>query len=134
MLKELLFNTTQLPLLKKGLDAYALRHRAISDNIANAETPGYRRKVVKFEEKLDQALADERLRRTHGSHLHRADELESINAELARDEQPSDVSGVNNVDIDREMTSLAENTTQYTLAAHLAKMHFEMLNQSIRGV
>jgi len=134
MLKELLFNATPLPLLKKGLDAYALRHRAIAGNIANAETPGYQRQVVNFEEKLEKALVDQRLHRSHRGHLHRADALERVVPEVERDRAPSDVSGVNNVDIDREMTNLAENTIQFNAAAHLVKMHFEMLKDSIRGI
>ena len=39
-------------LLKMGLDASNLRGEAISQNIANINTPNYKRKVVTFEETL----------------------------------------------------------------------------------
>jgi flagellar basal-body rod protein FlgB len=42
--------------LEAGLRAEGVRQRAIASNIANLETPGYRRLGVKFEEMLAQAL------------------------------------------------------------------------------
>ena len=47
-------NTTDL--LAAALQAEALRQRAIASNIANIETPGYRRLGVKFEERLAKAM------------------------------------------------------------------------------
>jgi flagellar basal-body rod protein FlgB len=43
-------------LIVAGLRAEALRQKAIASNIANLETPGYRRVDVKFEEMLADAL------------------------------------------------------------------------------
>jgi flagellar basal-body rod protein FlgB len=40
---EALFNQPDYLAAKKTLDAVALRHEAIASNIANVETPGYRR-------------------------------------------------------------------------------------------
>ena len=134
MLKTLLFGPTPLPLLKKGLDAYALRHKAIADNIANVETPGYVRHTVKFEEKLDQAMLGKKLNRTHSGHLMQSDpNLDQLNPELKTDPTPSDVGAVNNVDMDREMTDLAKNNLEYTFAAQMAKKFYEIINSSIRG-
>lgn len=39
-----------------GLSAESLRMDTISSNIANADTPGYRRKIAQFQENLDQTL------------------------------------------------------------------------------
>lgn len=36
-----------------GLRAQAIRLRHVSENIANVDTPGYRRKLVSFEEQAD---------------------------------------------------------------------------------
>ena len=41
--------TTTLALSSSGMQAQASRLRHVSENIANADTPGYRRKVVQFE-------------------------------------------------------------------------------------
>ena len=43
-------------LLAAGIKAEALRQKTIADNIANLETPGYRRGDVKFEELLAKAM------------------------------------------------------------------------------
>ena len=45
-------------LLAAAMRAEALRHKTIAGNIANAETPGYRRVDVKFEELLAKAMDD----------------------------------------------------------------------------
>ena len=42
--------------IEAGIKAEGLRQRAISNNIANLETPGYRRIDVKFEELLAKCL------------------------------------------------------------------------------
>ena len=46
--------------LDKALDASALRHEAISNNIANADTPNYKRQDVNFETQLAKALRHSR--------------------------------------------------------------------------
>src|SRR4029079_13125873 len=45
-------------LLSQTLDAAALRHRVIAQNVANVNTPGYRRLEVSFEADLARALAN----------------------------------------------------------------------------
>lgn len=41
-----------------GMEAQALRLRHVSENIANADTPGYRRKLVSFEQAMDSGLVE----------------------------------------------------------------------------
>ena len=40
-------------LMKSGLNAAQLRSKTIANNIANINTPNYKRKYVKFEETLN---------------------------------------------------------------------------------
>lgn len=47
-----------LGLSASGMKAQATRLRHVSENIANADTPGYRRKTVPFEQTMDSAAAD----------------------------------------------------------------------------
>ena len=47
---------SMLSLLEAGARAEGLRHKAIASNIANLETPGYRRVDIRFEEFLEKAL------------------------------------------------------------------------------
>jgi flagellar basal-body rod protein FlgC len=44
---------SSLGLSASGMEAQAARLRHVSENIANADTPGYRRKTISFEEALD---------------------------------------------------------------------------------
>lgn len=50
-----LIDTQHTDLLKKALDAYALRQKAIASNVANIDTPGYKRLEVNFEDALQKA-------------------------------------------------------------------------------
>ena len=43
----MLFDTTQLA-LERAIEGAALRHEALADNLANANTPGYQRVDVDF--------------------------------------------------------------------------------------
>ena len=45
---------SSLSFAASGMQAQASRLRHVSENIANADTPGYRRKTVAFEEMADQ--------------------------------------------------------------------------------
>lgn len=44
---------TSLSLAASGMEAQAARLRHVSENIANADTPGYHRKTISFQEELD---------------------------------------------------------------------------------
>ena len=41
-----------------GMEAQAMRLRHVSENIANADTPGYHRKVISFEQEMDTGLVE----------------------------------------------------------------------------
>lgn len=99
---------SQVDLLAKTLDAAGLRHRAISSNIANINTPGYRRVEVAFEDDLAAQLqggesADVRQVRPRV--------LETPGGALRADG--------NDVSLEQEMTDLSKNTLLYTTAAQL---------------
>jgi flagellar basal-body rod protein FlgC len=44
---------TSLSFAASGMEAQATRLRHVSENIANADTPGYHRKVISFDEELE---------------------------------------------------------------------------------
>ncbi len=53
-----LFGDRVLPVLGKAMDAYSLRHRVMADNIANANTPGFKRSYVPFESELRELVEE----------------------------------------------------------------------------
>ena len=93
--------------LAKALDAAALRNRAISNNLANVETPGYRRLDVSFESELREALDAPSFGPEHEA------DIDRIEAKVIRDGAQVAQANGNGVDVDREMARLSENTIQY---------------------
>ncbi len=135
MIKEMLFGRTPIPTLTKGLDASHLRQRAIADNVANAQSSGYTRKVVDFEDELKGALSRRtgELFRTHPSHLPSNSLRPDVHAKVRQASDRIDGQGSEQVVIEREMANLAQTQIKYEAEAKLAKQYFELLNMSIRG-
>jgi flagellar basal-body rod protein FlgB len=136
MLEKIFFNKTSLPLLSRTMDAAMLRSRVISNNIANVTTPGYRRVEVSFEEQLRTALDRTRLQgtKTDDQHLDMGRKnLSEVNAEAYHPYDPTQPSGINNVDIDMEMAKLAETQIQYNYAIKFGQGLFRKLNAAIQG-
>jgi len=125
MPRDLISDVT-LAAMSKVLDATAARHRAIAHNIANVDTPGYTRRDVSFHEQIARALngADERP-------LVAASRVSEVQPRSLVDaDSPSRADG-NNVDIDREMASLAQNTLEYEAAAEILKVKLDMLRAAV---
>ncbi len=133
MIKTGLFDQNHLSTLKKAVGVYARRHQVTAENIANVETQGYRAQEYKFEEYLEGAGRRLQGFKTHEGHLSlgRRDlagtEGETHDAESFFD------NGVNNVDIDKEMTTLATNDLSYRLATRLLSMRYQVLRGAIKG-
>lgn len=50
--------TSSLSFAAAGMETQAMRLRHVSENIANADTPGYHRKVMSFGEAMDSGLVE----------------------------------------------------------------------------
>jgi flagellar basal-body rod protein FlgB len=136
MLGEILFKNSSMPAVMKSLDASMLRSRVIANNIANVDTPGYRRVEVNFEDALRTALDKTRLTGTRTSEKHMAmgrKDLGEVNPYAYRPCDPTLASGVNNVDIDVEMAKLAENQIQYNYGISFVKGAYSKINAAIQG-
>jgi len=100
--------------MDKALDASWLRNNALSNNIANVDTPGYKRQEVAFESELEKALKK-------NSAAEMDSRVNELNQKLNRlNPRPyTDYAGYsyrldgNNVDIDNENVYLAENQIKY---------------------
>lgn len=112
--------------LDKAADASWIRNEAISNNIANVDTPGYKRQDVNFEEQLRKAMKnsryisiDERVANV---------DLERLNPITYRDHSTLSyrLDG-NNVDIDTENVELASNQIRYQGLTDSISKHFEGL-------
>jgi flagellar basal-body rod protein FlgB len=98
-------------LLKKGLDASSMRSKAISNNIANINTKGYKKYLVSFEENLQQSIDYINMKTTESKHIN--DSAEEGEVKLQQDLSSSMREDGNNVDIDNEMANQAANNLMY---------------------
>ena len=99
-------------ILDKAADASWLRNEAISNNIANVDTPGYKRKDLDFEGVLKQELGrckhtslDTKIENLHMDHLN-----PSVYTDLSNYSYRLDG---NNVDIDNEEVEYASEQLRY---------------------
>ena len=131
-----LFSST-LDVLHKTLDLRQQRHTVLASNIANAETPGFIAKDVRFEEALRAAATPPPqpppLRRTHPEHLPHIHPTSMHNVQGTLVATPSDDVGrdLNTVSIDREMAKLATNTLHYNASAEILSRAFDQLKRTV---
>lgn len=99
-------------LLDRAADASWLRNEAISNNIANADTPGYKRQDVAFESELKKAIGYNRYESTDSK-------VSKLKTRRLEPRPYTDSAGFsyrldgNNVDIENENVMLAENQLKY---------------------
>lgn len=119
-----LFSDLTTRLLIKSLDCCGLRQRVIANNIANVETPGFKRSQVSFETKLHQVLttSDEQLAEK---------QIESLSPEITVDtESPARPNG-NNVSVEKEMVDMAKNSMQYETLIQLLNLKSAMIRAAM---
>ena len=115
---EQIMNSSNFDYLGRGLAAATMRHEVISNNIANVNTPNFKRSAVNFEDLLAKELHldndDRRLDmvRTHDRHLPMA-LPGKVHAVIEEDGTTTMRVDNNNVDIDIEMAGLAKNQLYY---------------------
>lgn len=112
-------------LAKKLLDVSHARHEAISGNLANAETPGYKRTDVKadFAQQLQK--------------LAQSNDVESIaklQATLETDLKTASVRpDGNNVQMDSELMKMNENAMQYEFLTQYTANSMKRIKTAITG-
>ena len=104
------------------MDAAELRHRVISHNLANVNTPGYRRLDVNFE----QVMAEQTASKSTGGRATAPEVIEEEGLAVRADG--------NNVDIDREVGELNQNAMLFQTYSQLLSSQFDMLRRATRGV
>ncbi len=135
MIRNLIIDKTRIPLLTRMLDVTALRHRALTNNIANANTINYRRKDVDFEGYLRSFVVKDAIigERTDARHIPIGEPDPSQPPRIYEPKRSSNTTGQNDVDVDQEMANLAENHLLYNASVKLIAGSFASLRKSIIG-
>lgn len=100
--------------LSQALDAIAFRQRVTANNMANVNTPGFKRGTVPFEQWLERAMSSNTnlpISRTHAGHLTPRGGNYQPSVEIDRNTTLRNDG--NNVDIEREAAQEAKDTLLY---------------------
>jgi flagellar basal-body rod protein FlgB len=113
-MSDSLFSDNATRVAKVALDGLSLRQQAISRNLANIDTPGFKAQTVNFQETLDRMVDKGSLlplTLTDDSHLTTAADTTGFSLTL----RPGGSSRAdeNNVDVDAEMIDMSEAGIQY---------------------
>ncbi|QCN93331.1 flagellar basal body rod protein FlgB [Ethanoligenens harbinense] len=108
----------------KAIDALWQRSNVISDNVANADTPGYQQKSVSFEDQLSQAISDGSLS---------AGELDSVSPQVQVESGTISSSDSNGVDMETQMVELMRNQLQYSYLTRGVSDQLSMLKTAASG-
>ena len=119
-------------LLEKVLNFRAQRQNLLVSNIANVDTPHYKSVDINFENQLKRAVEDNsQLRRTNINHF--SGNIDEIKPDIIYNPNISLRGDSNTVDIDHEMTKLAENNLLYNASAQMLSKLLLMIKYSIEG-
>ncbi len=105
-----------IALIEAGIRAESLRQKAIANNVANLETPGYRRIDVKFEELLAKSLD------SSGSV-----DLSELEPQIYQPKQTLVKSNGNDVSLEGEVGAMIKNSLRY-------KTYIRLLNKRYRQI
>ena len=113
----------------RALDAASLRQQAIAHNLANVNTPGFKRQDVTFETKLSHALADHH---TAGGN-NGPNPVDRVRPEIITPTTTSLRADGNNVDMEAENVNSAMNTLKYEALTQMVGGYFTGLKAAISG-
>ncbi|WP_062105082.1 flagellar basal body rod protein FlgB [Bacillus niameyensis] len=126
---ELFSNTIRS--LENGLNYSAVKHKVIAQNIANVDVPNYKSKGVEFRQVLEDANKTLNLNRTDSRHL----DLNTSNStpKIFTKQNLQYQDNGNNVDVDQEMSDLAQNQIYYQALIERLNGNFSSLSNVIKG-
>lgn len=125
-----MFEDKTISSLRRGLDVSSYRQELLSQNIANADTPGYQRMDVSFAEALNDAENRLPMTRTNSAHLGTQGENPAI--QVSRTSAAVRADG-NTVVIETEMARLSQNAMYYQALSTQLSKHIALLKDAISG-
>ena len=108
--------------MQRALTRTTQRHTMLVANLANVNTPNYKRKDMDFSITLDQEMAGDK------SHLQ---EAEDASRQRSEDGTSIRLDG-NNVDLEREVMAMTETELHYQALTDITAQYFTNLKYAIR--
>lgn len=120
--------------LERSLDASTLRQKVIANNVANIDTPYFKRSEVRFEELLQQEINGGSLQgyRTDPRHFYIGTPSKP-EPQIVQDNSSMINNNLNNVDIDYEMSLMAKNQLRYNVMIQEVSNEIKKARTAIGG-
>jgi len=115
--------SSQLDNMQRALDRTTQRNALLTQNLANVNTPGYKRKDIDFDIVLDGALAQSQ---------RNIKQMQEQQAQMLSDQTSLRADG-NNVDMEKEVASISETQLRYQALTELASNYFSQISNVIKG-
>lgn len=126
-------------ILHRSMDVEMLRRRVSANNIANADTPNFKRSTVNFESELSRALASEKVSKpaaalTDDHHIpfDRVQNYRDVKPRRVLDYLSQSDNNGNNVDVEEESMLLLQNQLRYDLMGRAMSNQFSRINLVLR--
>ncbi|MCD6450044.1 MAG: flagellar basal body rod protein FlgB [Thermotogaceae bacterium] len=120
--------------LKAAMDVSMLRQEIHAQNLANAETPGYKRRYVVFESILQKVMNEKNVKLNTTNPKHIKLYQTPVKPTVMRDMSTSYRNDGNNVDVDVEVVEMVKNGLKYQVLTRLMSMNIDRYNTVLRGV
>jgi flagellar basal-body rod protein FlgB len=128
-----------LDILKRSMDVSVLRRDVIANNLANTETPNFKRTVVNFESMLRRALDSEKIIPpaqlvTDRRHIpfHRPIDYRQVQPRRVLDYLTTAKNNGNNVDLEEELMLATQNQLLYQTLAQVVSSEYARVNLVLR--
>jgi len=102
-------------LLARAMDTYTLRQRVTAGNIANADTPGFKKHIVDFEEELQRVKNGEGVRG-----------MKEVTPIIVETDQE--------IELEDELIEMADTQARVQLVTRSLRHHFELMKNGITGI
>lgn len=118
----------QINVLYKAMDATLLKQETINNNIANINTPGYKKQTVQFETYLSAELnrTNNKASKVDLDSINGKVVLENPNYSMRMDE--------NNVDVEVEIAEKSKNSLRYSTLVESVTNDFERFNTALNAI
>jgi flagellar basal-body rod protein FlgB len=129
-----------IDIMHRSMDVSLLRRNVIADNIANSDTPHFKRAEVNFETALKNALASEgpsgklQARMTDSRHIsfERPTDYRTVRPRKRLDYLTTSKNNGNNVDIEQESMNAMHNQLMYQMMSQVVNSHYGQISLVLR--
>ncbi len=115
--------------LQRILHSTSERQKVLASNIANAETPGYKAKDIKFDNMVGKEM---KLLTTSPNHISKNGSSSTGSSRVEIQNRPSWGDG-NNVELNNEIAKMQENLLRHNAAIKVINKKISMYKSAIKG-